>query len=155
MPASSETLVALPADVALHARPAAEFVRTAMSFDAERLRRASTTARSTPRASCPCSRSAPAPGTTLRLRADGDDADAARGRARRPRRRPHRVAPTRPGASPRPLAASPVELADPRARRSDARGADAQLVDAQATSSGTISGSDAASPQTSIGSPAA
>jgi phosphotransferase system HPr (HPr) family protein len=32
--ASSETLVTLPPEVALHARPAAEFVRTAMGFDA-------------------------------------------------------------------------------------------------------------------------
>jgi phosphocarrier protein HPr len=30
--ASSEVLVALPADVALHARPAANFVKTAMRF---------------------------------------------------------------------------------------------------------------------------
>ena len=36
MPASSETSsVALPADVDLHARPAAEFVRTAMGFGAD------------------------------------------------------------------------------------------------------------------------
>jgi phosphotransferase system HPr (HPr) family protein len=33
--ASSETTVTLPADVALHARPAAQFVRTAVGFDAE------------------------------------------------------------------------------------------------------------------------
>jgi phosphotransferase system HPr (HPr) family protein len=33
--ASSETVVALPADVALHARPAAQFVRTALGFSAE------------------------------------------------------------------------------------------------------------------------
>jgi phosphotransferase system HPr (HPr) family protein len=32
---SSETLVTLPADVALHARPAAQFVRTAVGFDAD------------------------------------------------------------------------------------------------------------------------
>ena len=35
MPASSEAVVALPPDVDLHARPAAEFVRTAMRFDAQ------------------------------------------------------------------------------------------------------------------------
>jgi phosphocarrier protein HPr len=35
MPASSEIAVALPVDVDLHARPAAEFVRTAMRFGAE------------------------------------------------------------------------------------------------------------------------
>jgi phosphotransferase system HPr (HPr) family protein len=34
MPASSETAVSLPADVDLHARPAAEFVRAAMAFSA-------------------------------------------------------------------------------------------------------------------------
>ena len=34
MPASSETVVALPPDVDLHARPAATFVRRAMGFDA-------------------------------------------------------------------------------------------------------------------------
>ncbi len=32
MPASSEVLVALPASVALHARPAGVFVKTAMKF---------------------------------------------------------------------------------------------------------------------------
>ncbi len=35
MSASSETTVTLPAGVDLHARPAAEFVRAAMRFDAE------------------------------------------------------------------------------------------------------------------------
>lgn len=35
MLASSETTVKLPADVALHARPAAQFVRTAVGFDAD------------------------------------------------------------------------------------------------------------------------
>lgn len=35
MLASSETVVALPADVALHARPAAQFVRTAVGFSAD------------------------------------------------------------------------------------------------------------------------
>jgi phosphotransferase system HPr (HPr) family protein len=34
MPASSEATVALPADVALHARPAGIFVRKAMKFTA-------------------------------------------------------------------------------------------------------------------------
>ncbi len=37
MPQSFEATVELPADVALHARPAAEFVRTAMAFDADLL----------------------------------------------------------------------------------------------------------------------
>lgn len=35
MPASSEATVALPAEVALHARPAGIFVRTAMTFAAQ------------------------------------------------------------------------------------------------------------------------
>lgn len=35
MLASSEILVTLPADVALHARPAAQFVRTAVGFSAD------------------------------------------------------------------------------------------------------------------------
>jgi phosphocarrier protein HPr len=34
MPASSESIVRLPEDVDLHARPAARFVRTAMGFNA-------------------------------------------------------------------------------------------------------------------------
>ena len=34
-PGSSERQLRLPSDVALHARPAADFVRTAMGFDAE------------------------------------------------------------------------------------------------------------------------
>ena len=32
---SSETVVTLPVDVALHARPAAQFVRAAVGFDAD------------------------------------------------------------------------------------------------------------------------
>ncbi len=35
MPASSESTVALPAGVALHARPAASFVKTALRFRAK------------------------------------------------------------------------------------------------------------------------
>jgi phosphotransferase system HPr (HPr) family protein len=35
VPQSSERLIALPPDVALHARPAAEFVKLAMGFGAE------------------------------------------------------------------------------------------------------------------------
>ena len=35
MPTSSETLVALPTGVDLHARPAADFVRAAMKFDSQ------------------------------------------------------------------------------------------------------------------------
>jgi phosphotransferase system HPr (HPr) family protein len=35
MPASSEAVVVLPASVDLHARPAAQFVRTAVGFSAD------------------------------------------------------------------------------------------------------------------------
>jgi phosphotransferase system HPr (HPr) family protein len=76
VPASSETLVALPADVALHARPAAQFARLAMSFDADLFvgvgdREAD--AKSLLSVLALGARG----GTTLRLRADGDDAEAA------------------------------------------------------------------------------
>ena len=76
MPASSETLVALPSDVALHARPAAEFVRTAMTFDADVLvgvDEREVDAKSLLSVLALGAR----PGTTLKLRADGDDAGAA------------------------------------------------------------------------------
>jgi phosphotransferase system HPr (HPr) family protein len=76
MPASAESVVRLPADVDLHARPAARLVRIAMGFDATvqlfaNDRRAEATsllgvlglgARR---------------GTTLRLSAEGPDADLA------------------------------------------------------------------------------
>ena len=76
MPASSETLVALPSDVALHARPAAEFVRTAMTFDADVF--VAVDDREVDAKSLLSVLALGAtPGTTLRLRADGDDADAA------------------------------------------------------------------------------
>lgn len=76
MPASSETLVALPSDVALHARPAAEFVRTAMTFDAEvfvGVGDREVDAKSLLSVLALGARA----GTTLRLRADGEDADRA------------------------------------------------------------------------------
>ena len=76
MPASSETLVALPFDVALHARPAAEFVRTAMKFDAAVF--VAVEDREVDAKSLLSVLALGAtPGTTLRLRADGEDADAA------------------------------------------------------------------------------
>jgi phosphotransferase system HPr (HPr) family protein len=76
VPTSSETLVALPADVDLHARPAADFVRAAMKFssrvtvhangrDADAKSLLSILALGAKR------------GTTLRLSAEGDDAAAA------------------------------------------------------------------------------
>jgi phosphotransferase system HPr (HPr) family protein len=76
VPASSETLVALPPDVALHARPAAEFVRTAMTFDSGVF--VAVEDREVDAKSLLSVLALGAtPGTTLRLRADGDDADAA------------------------------------------------------------------------------
>jgi phosphotransferase system HPr (HPr) family protein len=68
--------VALPADVALHARPAATFVRTAMKFDSGvwvALDEREVDAKSLLSVLALGAR----PGTTLRLRADGDDADRA------------------------------------------------------------------------------
>ena len=76
MPASSETLVALPSDVALHARPAAEFVRTAMGFDAD-LFVAVGDREVDAKSLLSVLALGATPGTTLRLRADGDGADAA------------------------------------------------------------------------------
>jgi phosphotransferase system HPr (HPr) family protein len=68
--------VQLPGDVALHARPAAEFVRTAMRFDADVL--VGVNGREVDAKSLLSVLALGAtPGTTLRLRADGDDADAA------------------------------------------------------------------------------
>jgi phosphocarrier protein HPr len=76
VPASSETLVALPVHVALHARPAAEFVRAAMKFDADVF--VAVAEREVDAKSLLSVLALGAtPGTTLRLRADGDDADAA------------------------------------------------------------------------------
>jgi phosphotransferase system HPr (HPr) family protein len=76
VPASSETLVALPADIALHARPAAQFVRTAMAFDADIVVGASEREANAKSLLSVLALGARG-GTTLRLRADGADADAA------------------------------------------------------------------------------
>jgi len=68
--------VALPADVALHARPAARFVRTAMAFDADSfvaLDGREAAAKSLLSVLALGARG----GSELRLRAEGDDADAA------------------------------------------------------------------------------
>jgi phosphotransferase system HPr (HPr) family protein len=76
VPASSETLVALPADVALHARPAATFVRAAMQFDADvsvGVDERDVDGKSLLSVLALGAR----PGTTLRLRADGEDANRA------------------------------------------------------------------------------
>ena len=74
--ASSEASVALPADVDLHARPAAEFVRAAMRFSARIV--ISVGARDADAKSLLSVLALGAKGgTPLRLRADGDDAPAA------------------------------------------------------------------------------
>ena len=76
MPASSETLVALPPDVALHARPAGDFVRIAMGFDATIFVGAGEREADAKSLLAVLALGARG-GTTLRLRADGDDADSA------------------------------------------------------------------------------
>lgn len=76
MQTSSEALVALPADVDLHARPAANFVRTAMGFNAT-LTVASGDREADAKSLLAILALGAKRGTTLRLTADGDDADAA------------------------------------------------------------------------------
>jgi phosphocarrier protein HPr len=76
VPTSSETLVALPDDVALHARPAAQFVKTAMGFDAS-VHVAAGDREADAKSLLSVLAIGATAGTTLRLRADGDDADAA------------------------------------------------------------------------------
>jgi phosphocarrier protein HPr len=73
MPASSETEIVLPAEVDLHARPAAEFVRTAMRFDASIV--VATPEREADAKSLLAVLALGAKrGTRLRLRAEGGDA---------------------------------------------------------------------------------
>jgi phosphotransferase system HPr (HPr) family protein len=76
VPASSETLVALPADVDLHARPAAEFVKVAMGFDADVVVGAGDREANAKSLLSVLGLGATR-GTTLRLRADGADAEPA------------------------------------------------------------------------------
>jgi phosphocarrier protein HPr len=76
VPASSETLVALPADVALHARPAAQFVRTAIGFTADIVVAVDGREADAKSVLAVLALGATA-GTSLRLSADGDDAEAA------------------------------------------------------------------------------
>ena len=76
MPTSSETLVALPAHVDLHARPAAEFVKTAMGFSSK-LTVASGDREADAKSLLAILALGAKRGTTLRLTADGDDAEAA------------------------------------------------------------------------------
>ena len=81
MPASSESTLAegqvtLPADVDLHARPAATFVRTAMRFSAQV--RVATAEREVDAKSLLSVLALGARrGTTLRIRAEGEDAGEA------------------------------------------------------------------------------
>jgi phosphotransferase system HPr (HPr) family protein len=73
---SSEVLVELPANVDLHARPAADFVRTAMGFSSK-LTVASGEREADAKSLLAILALGAKRGTTLRLSADGDDADAA------------------------------------------------------------------------------
>ena len=74
--ASSETVVALPGDVDLHARPAAQFVRTALGFRAQIAVAAGEREADAKSLLAVLALGAKA-GTPLRLRADGEDAPAA------------------------------------------------------------------------------
>jgi phosphotransferase system HPr (HPr) family protein len=74
-PTSSETVVRLPQAVALHARPAADFVRAAMSCEAEIVVSADGREANAKSLMAVLALGAKG-GTTLALRADGPDADA-------------------------------------------------------------------------------
>jgi phosphotransferase system HPr (HPr) family protein len=76
MPTSSEASVALPPSVDLHARPAAEFVRTAMRFQAQ-ISVAANGREANAKSLLGILALGAKGGTTLRLAADGDDAGAA------------------------------------------------------------------------------
>lgn len=76
MPASSERTIELPADVALHARPAAEIARAALGFEAEISLRAGERGSDAKSALTMMALGATA-GSTLVLRADGPDAPEA------------------------------------------------------------------------------
>jgi phosphotransferase system HPr (HPr) family protein len=73
MSASSEATVALPDAVALHARPAADFVRTAMGFDARIVVAAGAREADAKSLLSVLALGATA-GSTLRLRAEGPEA---------------------------------------------------------------------------------
>ena len=76
MPASSEVQVALPASVALHARPAATFVKTAMRFRSKVAVGANGKVADAKSILAVLGLGAKG-GTVLELSADGDDAPAA------------------------------------------------------------------------------
>jgi phosphotransferase system HPr (HPr) family protein len=73
---NSELLVALPTTVDLHARPAADFVRTAMGFNSK-LTVAAGDREADAKSLLAILALGAKRGSTLRLTADGDDADAA------------------------------------------------------------------------------
>ena len=76
MPPSSETTATLPPGVDLHARPAAQFVRTALGFRSRVVVAAGEREADAKSLLSVLARGAKA-GTTLRLRADGDDGPVA------------------------------------------------------------------------------
>ena len=76
MPRSSETTATRPADVDLHARPAAQFVRTALGFRSKIAVAVGDREADAKSLLSVLALGAKA-GTTLRLRADGDDGPVA------------------------------------------------------------------------------
>jgi phosphotransferase system HPr (HPr) family protein len=76
VPTSSETLVELPSDVDLHARPAADFVRTAMKFESD-IVVAANGREADAKSLLAILALGARRGTTLRLSAEGDDSGAA------------------------------------------------------------------------------
>jgi phosphotransferase system HPr (HPr) family protein len=76
VPTSSEMLVALPPTVDLHARPAADFVRTAMGFSSA-ITVASGEREADAKSLLAVLALGAKRGSTLRLTADGDDAGRA------------------------------------------------------------------------------
>jgi phosphotransferase system HPr (HPr) family protein len=76
VPVSSETTVALPAGVALHARPAATFVKTALQFRSQLTVAANGKAANAKSILAVLALGATG-GTLLRLSAEGDDASNA------------------------------------------------------------------------------
>ncbi len=76
MPANSEIAVALPDDVALHARPAANFVKTAMRFRS-RVTVGVNGKTANAKSILAVLALGAIGGTQLQLSADGEDADAA------------------------------------------------------------------------------
>ena len=76
MPASSELLITLPPDVALHARPAGAFVKAAMAFKAH-ITVALNGREADGKSILAVLALGAAGGSLIRVRADGDDATAA------------------------------------------------------------------------------